>query len=122
MSEKKHIDEMVKRLRQTGLKKNLAIALVFIARHDEVQSRDIEDATRLRQPEVSIATTELRERGWIKKRDKNLEGKGRPVHYYSLNDSLDEIIEDIEEEEREKVEDIESNLDRIKELKEAITS
>ncbi len=122
MSEKKHIDEMVKRLRQTGLKKNLAIALVFIARHDEVQSRDIEDATRLRQPEVSIATKELRKRGWITKRDKNLEGKGRPVHYYSLNDSLDEIIEDIEEEEREKVDEIESNLDRIKELKEAITS
>ncbi|MFO8109139.1 MAG: ArsR family transcriptional regulator [Thermoplasmata archaeon] len=117
MANKKLADELIDRLIKTGLQKNLAITLVFIAEHEETQSRTIEDNTRLRQPEVSIATNELQRRGWIKKRDIPTEGRGRPVIGYSMEKPIDEVIEEIEKQEREKIEEIESNIKRIKEIK-----
>ncbi len=110
--------ELVERLAQTGLSKNVARALVFIAGVDETTSRNIEDHTRLRQPEVSIATNQLRSLGWIEKRDIKKEGKGRPVHGYRLKKPIGEILEDIEEDEMEKVKEIKNNVKRMKELAE----
>ncbi len=110
-------DELVERLIKTGLHKDVARTLVFIAEHEETQSRTIEDNTRLRQPEVSIATNQLEEMGWIKKRDIPTEGRGRPVHGYSLKKPIDEIIEEIEEQEKEKINEIDTNIKQIKEIK-----
>ncbi|MEF8874312.1 MAG: ArsR family transcriptional regulator [Candidatus Thermoplasmatota archaeon] len=108
--------ELVEKLIKAGLQKNIARTLVFVAGRDETKSRDIEDATNLRQPEVSIAMQDLRERGWVTKRDIKKEGKGRPVHGYKLDQPIEEIIEEIEEKEKERIEKIEENLKQIKEL------
>ncbi|MBS3817097.1 MAG: ArsR family transcriptional regulator [Candidatus Thermoplasmatota archaeon] len=109
-------EELVDKLIKAGLQKNIALTLVFVASRDETKSRDIEDATNLRQPEVSIAMQELRGKGWVTKRDIKKEGKGRPVHGYHLANPIEEIIEEIEEKEKERIADIENNLEEIKDL------
>ncbi|MFW5946116.1 MAG: ArsR family transcriptional regulator [Candidatus Natronoplasma sp.] len=112
----KEQEKLVDRLIKAGLQKNIARTLVFVASRDETKSREIEDATDLRQPEVSIAMQELRGKGWVTKRDIKKEGKGRPVHGYMLDNPIEEIIEEIEEKEKERIENIKENLKAIKEL------
>src|SRR3989304_248167 len=73
-------ETLVDLLIETGLSRNIAKTLVFLSKRDETTSVEIEKATGLRQPEVSIAMQELRRRKWVDKRDIKKEGKGRPVH------------------------------------------
>ena len=56
---------MASLLCNVGVKRNLAKALVYLANVNESVSRNIELGAGLRQPEVSIAMREMRERGWI---------------------------------------------------------
>ncbi|MBS3782773.1 MAG: ArsR family transcriptional regulator [Candidatus Thermoplasmatota archaeon] len=112
----KEQEELVDRLIKAGLQKNIARTLVFVASRDETKSREIEDATDLRQPEVSIAMQELRGKGWVTKRDIKKEGKGRPVHGYQLDKPIEEIIEEIEDREEERIKEIKENLEKIKDL------
>jgi len=112
-------EELIERLIKAGQQKDVARTLVFVASQDETKSREIEDATHLRQPEVSIAMQELRDRGWVTKRKIKKGGKGRPIHGYSLDKTIDEIIEEIEEKEKERIAEIEENLEEIKELAES---
>ncbi len=114
-------EELVNRLIKAGLQKNIARTLVFVASRNETKSREIEDATDLRQPEVSIAMQELRGKGWVTKRDIKKEGKGRPVHGYQLDKPIEKIIEEIEEKEKERIDEIKENLDNIKELVDSIS-
>lgn len=113
-------EELVDRLIQAGLQKNIARTLVFVAGKEETKSREIESATDLRQPEVSIAMQDLRRRGWVDKRDIKKEGKGRPVHGYQLDKPIEEILTEIEEKEEERIEEIKENIERIKDLAESI--
>ncbi len=113
-------EELIDRLIRAGLQKNIARTLVFVAGKDETKSRKIESATDLRQPEVSIAMQELREKGWVTKRDIKKEGKGRPVHGYTLDKPIEEILEEVEEKEKERIEEIKENIDRIKSLVDSI--
>lgn len=108
--------ELIDRLYQTGMNKNVAKTLVFIVKKGETKSRDIEAGTGLRQPEVSIAVNDLMENDWITKDEVKKEGKGRPVHHYTLKKDLKSIISEIEDRENEKVEDIKENIQEIKDL------
>ncbi|MEF8834878.1 MAG: ArsR family transcriptional regulator [Candidatus Thermoplasmatota archaeon] len=116
----KEQEELVDRLIKAGLQKNIARTMVFVASRNETKSREIEDATDLRQPEVSIAMQELRGKGWVTKRDIKKEGKGRPVHGYQLDKPVNEIIEEIEEKEKERIDEIKENVDEIKELADSV--
>lgn len=107
-------EEMVELLIKTGISKNIAKTLVFLSKRDETTSVDIEKATGLRQPEVSIAMQELRRRKWVEKRDIKKEGKGRPVHAYRLSLSFDALVDIIAREERLKIEEIESNIRKMR--------
>lgn len=113
-------EELIDRLIKAGLQKNLALTLVYVAGEEETKSREIESSTDLRQPEVSIAMQELRERGWVTKRDIKKEGKGRPVHGYQLDNPIEEIVEEIEEKEMDRVEGIKENIDKVKDLVDSI--
>ena len=99
-----------------GMPKNLAKTLLYIYQVDECRSADIEHAADLRQPEVSIAMQELRRRGWIKKRDLNNEGKGRPVHIYIPTKKLSEIWKAVEMEKLKEVETIKNDLSELKNI------
>ena len=110
-------DEMlVELLMRTGLSKNMAKTLVYLRKKDETTSVEIESATGLRQPEVSIAMQDLRRRKWVSKRDIKKEGKGRPVHSNKLAIPFEKIVETIEAEEKKKIAAIENNIKQLKEL------
>lgn len=110
-------DEMlVELLMASGLTKNIAKTLVYLRKRDETTSVEIETATGLRQPEVSITMQELRRRKWVSKRDIKKEGKGRPVHSYRLSIPFDRIVEMIEADEKRRIERIEQNIRQLKEL------
>jgi predicted transcriptional regulator len=81
-----------------GANRNVATLITYLKEVPEATSRDIELATNLRQPEVSIAVKNLRQQGWIAERDIKREGKGRPMKVYSLKPRVDEIIKFYEEE------------------------
>ena len=101
-------------LAQTGMTRNVAKALVFLSGRGETTSVEVEKATGLRQPEVSIAMQELRRRKWVEKRDMKKEGKGRPVHAYRLAVPFSAVVDAIAKEERRKVERIRGVVRRLK--------
>ncbi|MEK6986829.1 MAG: MarR family transcriptional regulator [Candidatus Thermoplasmatota archaeon] len=107
-------ETLVDLLIETGLSKNVAKTLVFLSKRDETTSVEIEKATGLRQPEVSIAMQELRRRKWVEKRDIKKEGKGRPVHAYRLAYPWSEILGQLDREEQAKLDLIEANRKKLK--------
>ena len=109
-------DEVIERLIFTGMCQNLAKTHVFISKRDETTSVQIEKATGLRQPEVSLAMQELRRRRWVTKRDIKKEGKGRPVHAYRISKSFSRIISTIENQEDKKIEKIVKIMNQLRSL------
>ena len=109
-------DKAVQLFSDLGMPKNLAKTLMYISQVDECRSADIEHAADLRQPEVSIAMQELRRRGWIKKRDLNKKGKGRPVHIYKTTMDLIKILKAVEQEKLKETESIKNNISELKNI------
>ncbi len=111
-------DEFAEILVKTGLKKNYAKVLVFLAKNKSLTSRDVERGTDLRQPEVSIAINHLRKRGWVKISNLLTENKGRPVKLYTLHISIQDILHEIES---EKSEEFQQYLDLLSCARKLIT-
>ena len=109
-------DKAVQIFRELGMPKNLAKTIMYISQVDECRSAEVEQAADLRQPEVSIAMQELRRRGWIKKRDLNKKGKGRPIHIYIPTKNLSEIWKTFEKEKLKEVETIKNDISELKNL------
>jgi len=82
-------------------------------------SKDIENATGLGQPEVSIAMKVLRDMGWISEKEVKNPGKGRPRKTYALRASIKEIIEHYEAEKSQESARIIYATQRLKELSSA---
>jgi len=106
-------DKAVQIFGELGMPKNLAKTLLYIYQVDECRSADVEKAADLRQPEVCVAIKELRRRGWVKKRDLNNEGKGRPVHIYMPTKKLSEIWKAVEQEKLKEVETIKNDISEL---------
>lgn len=111
-------DQFAEILVKTGLKKNYAKVLVYLAKNKNLTSRDIERGTDLRQPEVSIAINHLRKRGWVKISNLLTENKGRPVKLYTLHVSILDILNEIES---EKSEDFQQYIDLLNLARKFIT-
>jgi predicted transcriptional regulator len=111
-------DQFAEILVKTGLKKNYAKVLVYLAKNKNLTSRDIERGTDLRQPEVSIAINHLRKRGWVKISNLLTENKGRPVKLYTLHVSIQDILNEIES---EKSEDFQQYIDLLNLARKFIT-
>ena len=109
-------DKAVQLFTELGMPKNLAKTLMYISQFDECKCADVEQGADLRQPEVSIAMQELRRRGWVKKRDLNKKGKGRPVHIYKPTTNISEIMKAFEQEKLKEVETIKNDITELKNL------
>lgn len=107
--------EFMQYLESLGMNRNVACVITYLKDVKEGSSRDIEVATGLRQPEVSIATQTLRKKGWITERNVKLENKGRPMTFYALRSTIYEIIKYCE---TEKTEEFAQTMETIKRLKE----
>ncbi|MGQ0536949.1 MAG: ArsR family transcriptional regulator [Methanobacteriota archaeon] len=109
-------EEMATLLSELGLPRSIARALVFLSQVESAVSTEIEHGADLRQPEVSVAMRELRNRSWVEKADLKREGKGRPVHSYRLLVALPEILHRLEEGKRTEADRNEELLKRLREL------
>ncbi|NLV28375.1 MAG: hypothetical protein GXY48_14650 [Methanomicrobiales archaeon] len=80
-----------------GLKRNVARVLTLLIKDVDMTSREIERVVDLRQPEVSIAITDLMKKKWIHIVHQITENKGRPMKVYHLAKSLDDILDELKE-------------------------
>ena len=110
-------DEFASILMKVGLKRNVAKVLTYLAGVTEATSREIENGSDLRQPEVSIAMREIRRLDWIEERDEKNPGKGRPYRIYKLNRTLPEIVQYLESENAKESERVMKQIERLKSLK-----
>ena len=108
--------EFVQGLENLGMKRTVACVITFLKDQNERSARDIEVATGLRQPEVSIAMQTLRERNWLTEHEIKSNGKGRPLKIYALRATIDEIINYYEEEKSRESARTSEAIQRLKEL------
>ena len=80
-------------LEPIGFGKHDAVVLSYLIGMKKTVSADIEHACRLRQPEVCNSLGKLVEDGFISFITKKKQGKGRPVHIYSVNGKILERLE-----------------------------
>lgn len=99
-----------------GVNRNVARLITYLKDVNEGSSRDIEIATGLRQPEVSIAVRILRNSGWIAEREIKGDGKGRPQKIYALRSTIDEILKYYEAEKNQEATRTREAFQRLKEL------
>lgn len=93
-------EEFAHLLINLGMKKNVATILVFFTSNPEATSWEIEHATDLRQPEVSIAMKYLIDQGWVKSHESHSEHKGRPMKVFGLAKPISRIMDSIETEKK----------------------
>lgn len=111
------VERAIEVLSSTGMPKGTARTLAYLSsKGDWTTSKEIEEATSLRQPEVSIAVRNLLDRGWVMRDSLKRDSKGRPINIYRMNTDLSEVYRSIEIEEMEKVAEVEENLAQIKKL------
>ncbi|HOJ96938.1 MAG TPA: hypothetical protein PK024_08915 [Methanospirillum sp.] len=83
--------------RDIGLKRNSARVLTLLIKDVDLTSREIEKAGDLRQPEVSIAITDLMNRMWVNIAHQMTDNKRRPIQVYHIARTLDEILDELRE-------------------------
>jgi predicted transcriptional regulator len=93
-----------------------ARTLACLSKVNEATSIDLEMGTNLRQPEVSIAAKQLRERAWIQEREEKRPSKGRPLKIYSLKVGFKDIIMHLEKQQKKAVDDEMKSIKLLKEL------
>lgn len=109
--------EIINLLQGLDVPRTEAISIACLVCGEDLTSQNIEQASGLRQPEVSIAMRPLRERGWIEERsEKKNTDKGRPVKYYKLVVPFDEIVKTFESKALKKNMELVEALEQLKEL------
>ena len=112
--------DIIDALRSVNVPRNVATLITFLANMDEASSsREIEMATNLRQPEVSIAMRTLRNNNWVEEREIKAEGKGRPTKIYTLSVPFGEIIKHYEDMKNSESAQVRESIQRMKELSSA---
>lgn len=103
-------------LQSLGVDRTVASLITYFMNVKEGSSKNIEMATGMRQPEVSVAMHTLRARGWVTERDFKRDGKGRPMKIYTLRSTVDEILEYYETQKIQESARIMEAIQRLKEL------
>jgi len=108
--------EFAQGLHNLGMKRTVASVITFLKDQNERSSREIEVATGLDQPEISIAMQTLRERDWLTEHEIKRKGKGKPLKIYALKPTIDEIINYYEAEKCRELSRTSEAIQRLKEL------
>ncbi|TFH51147.1 MAG: ArsR family transcriptional regulator [Methanothrix sp.] len=111
--------EFVQKLQNLGMKRTVACVIIFLKDQNERSSRDIEVATGLNQPEVSIAMRTLRQNNWVNEREIKAKRKGRSTIIYKLSVPIVEIIQHYEEVKNSETAKTMQAIQRLKELSSA---
>ena len=107
-------EEIADALNSLGMSRNIARILSYVHDSNEATSIELERGTELRQPEVSIAMKEIKERDWINEREEKKPGKGRPNKVYSLKVGFNKIISQLERQQRKAADEMRSKIERLR--------
>jgi predicted transcriptional regulator len=108
--------EFVAILHSLGMQRSVASIITYLSNAGEAPSREIEQATRLSQPEVSMTIRDLRDENWISEHEVKTGGKGRPYLVYTLATPIDEIIKRLEDEKLKEYAEVIENIRKLKEM------
>ncbi len=108
--------QLAEALQELGMNRRVARLITYLANVKEASSKDIENGTDLRQPEVSIGMQVLKDKHWVNVNEVKVSSKGRPMKIYSLNTTLDYIVNHIKEEKLREADSTMESIDRLKKL------
>src|SRR5665811_1585852 len=109
-------EEIADALISLGMSRNVAMTLAYIQNTKSATSIELERSARLRQPEVSIATKQLKELDWINEREEKKPGKGRPFKIYTLKVGFKDIITQLETERKKVDVEAKEKIERLKKV------
>jgi len=115
--------ELPEQLISMGFRKNVAYTLgALIQFNDPLTARDIERSADLRQPEVSLALTEIRKRGWLREEDYMSDGtrsgvlRKAKIKKYALHITKADILKFIQEEQQAKDAEFGDHFSKLKKI------
>ncbi|RLF58301.1 MAG: hypothetical protein DRN27_05760 [Thermoplasmata archaeon] len=111
-------NEIVNILIRIGMARNTAKVFVAIKELNNPDTKQIMQFTGIMQPQISVAVRQLIDMGCVESKTEQTENRGRPISYFSLKKSIDEIIDDMEMIVQEKINHEKQNIERLKELTE----
>ena len=111
-------NEIVNILTRTGIVRNTAKVFVAIKELDNPDTKQIMQFTGIMQPQISVAVRQLIDMEYVESKTDQTENRGRPISYFSLKKSIDEIISDIEETVQRKIDAEKQDIERLRELTE----
>ncbi|MDP7203484.1 MAG: hypothetical protein QGF72_05080 [Candidatus Poseidoniaceae archaeon] len=112
--------EVVELLKRIGVNGFAAVVMVSLSIDGPNDSAGLQLICGLRQPEVSIAVSNLKQYGLIEI-EKIIEGgRGRPKHIYSLIGDFNESSKPFREKAMEKLDAMQKKLQRLEELSESL--
>ena len=101
---------------QLGANENTAIVLLCLHHHGAASSKDLQNYCNIRQPDVSMAISELREMNLVHFSPKSESSRGRPAHIYRLRMSLDQSIQPFVNLAKKRAKEILDDIETVKEL------
>lgn len=109
-------EEIADALVSLGMRRNVAMILAYFQSTNTATALEIEKSAGLRQPEVSTAMRQLKERGWIDEHEEKKLAKGRPYKVYSLKVMFNDIIAQLEEQQKETIYASQKKIEQLKGL------
>lgn len=100
-------------LKRLGISEIENRILLCLFEKEGITAREIERIADLRQPDVSVYTSALKKKGWIKASPTPKEGKGRPYDRFYLAKPKKAIVSDIQERAQTLLESEKQDMDAL---------
>lgn len=104
------------KLIQLGANENTASVLLCLHQHGASTSKNLQSRCNIRQPDVSMAISELREMNLVHFSPQSEASRGRPAHIYRLRSNLEQSIQPFVKRARKRAKEILNDVDAIGEL------
>ena len=108
--------ELLELLPREGISHHAARVLVCLLLKGANDSQGLQKNCGIRQPEVSIGITELRELEIVEFESVRRNGRGRPRHLYSLRGGLEETLEPILNRANNKLNNLAQEISKLEEI------
>ena len=104
------------KLVELGANENTASVLLCLHHHGASTSKDLQCHCNIRQPDVSMAISELRELNLVHFSPKSETSRGRPAHIYRLRMSFEQSIQPFVNRARKRAKEILNEVEAINDL------
>jgi predicted transcriptional regulator len=113
---------IVEMLENIGVSTNVAYVLVSLHEGGNLSSKELQLASGLRQPEISVAMKELLNEEMVRCEAQNEGGRGRPSHRYCLNGGLFAVINPFIIDAELRLNKLTVDLERLNKVSQTLTS